>query len=813
MRNKAKERGEKNGSDGSPKMALKAVSIKGSVIDKFADITVKQSYLNDIAKNIEAVYTFPLPDNASVYRFIAKTAGREIAGAVMEREKAKKEYGKAILEGDSAALFESHRPNVFQMSLGQIGAGEQVDIEIGYISEMKVSGGEMRLSTPMVVAPRYIPSGEKDLEKNGTGIVPPNDRVPDADKITPPVGPTSYRAEAEITFDIGCGAEAISSPSHSISAVEDDLGWIKVSFAADSVKMDRDFVLVAQFPKTRPERFLYGKAATGEYFSYISVKPELPEAEDETAREYIFMIDVSGSMSGVKLDEAKTALKICLRNLSERDFFNIIAFESSMHPFMKASAEYTEASLEAATRWVDALNSMGGTEILEPVKSALAEKCRGSEKIVILITDGEVGNESEIISLVKTRGGNSRFFTVGVDTAVNSYFINALAEVSGGASEFVHPGEPVDEKIMRHFARIGCARVENISVSADGAGGMELAGDLPRSLFSGDDFSVLARIASKPSGAAAVKGTMNGAAWQYLTRNAEEAEDGGMLARLWAMQRIKQLEEYEPDCNPDRRPSVTAGIIEISVKYGVLSKHTAFFARITRENKLSGMPETVVVPVEMPAKWEMNLAQAPLGGSIMNNIALHFISPAPAIGGITRALSSNVKLNYMKDDDDDYECDKFEFELNDSGADDEKICCEKSSLSSKSKNDICYSSLPRPNGPAPGEYEGGDELKRLSMIQNADGSFGKRGSAISELLKETAETIIKFTDSGEDLNLYRKIINKAVKFLLGGAGSPADLSPELGGLVISALENCMKLHILNQANKIAAEKFFKGEAK
>lgn len=810
MRNKGKERGEKNGSDVAPKMALKAVSIKGAVIDKFADITVKQSYLNDIAKNIEAVYTFPLPDNASVYRFIAKTAGREIAGAVMERETAKKEYGKAILEGDSAALFESHRPNVFQMSLGQIGAGEQVDIEIGYICEMKVAGGEMRLSTPMVVAPRYIPAGEKDVEKTCTGIVSPNGRVPDAGKITPPVGPTSYRAEAEITFDIGCGAEAISSPSHSISSVEDDLGWIKVSFAGESVKMDRDFVLVAQFPKTRPERFLYGKAVTGEYFSYISVKPELPEAEDEAAREYIFLIDVSGSMSGVKLDEAKTALKICLRNLSERDFFNIIAFESSMHPFMKASAEYTQASLEAATRWVDALNSMGGTEILEPVKSALAEKCRGSEKIVILITDGEVGNESEIISLVKSRGGNSRFFTVGVDTAVNSYFINALAEVSGGASEFVHPGEPVDEKIMRHFSRIGCARVENISVSADGAGGMELAGDLPKSLFSGDDFSVLSRIASKPAGAAAVKGTMNGAAWQYATRNAEEAEDGGMLARLWAMQRIKQLEEYEPDCNPDRRPSVTAGIIEISVKYGVLSKHTAFFARITRENKLSGMPETVVVPVEMPAKWEMDRAQAPIGGSIMNNIALHYMSPAP-VSGITKAFYSNINPGIMNDVDDDH--DKFEFELNDSGADEENIYCEKSAPLPKSKNDICYSSLPRPKGPATGADEGGDELKRLSMMQNADGSFGKRGSAISELLKETTETIIKFTDSGEDLNLYRKIINKAVKFLLGNAGSPLDLSPALGGLVISALENCMKLHILNQANKIAAEKFFKGEAK
>jgi Ca-activated chloride channel family protein len=785
-------------------MALKAVSIKGGVIDKFADIVVRQSYLNDIAENIEAVYTFPLPDNASVYRFTAKTAGREIAGTVMKREKAAAEYGKAILEGDSAALFESHRPNIFQISLGQIGAGEQVDIEIGYIAELKVSGGEVRLLTPMVVAPRYIPAGAQ-IKRTGTGMVDPNDRVPDADKITPPVGATAYRAEVEITFDIGCGAEAISSPSHSIKAVEDDFGWIKVTFADDSVKMDRDFVLVAQFPKTRPERFIYGKAKTGEVFSYISVKPELPEAEDEKAREYNFMIDVSGSMSGVKLDEAKTALKICLRNLSEKDFFNIIAFESQMHPFMKTSVEYTQATLEAATRWVDALTSMGGTEIFEPVKQVLADQSRGAEKIVILITDGEVGNESEIISYVKKHGGNSRFFTVGVDTAVNSYFINALAEASCGASEFVYPGEPVDDKIMRHFARIGCARVENISVSAEGSGGLELAGKLPKTMFSGDEFAVLARLASEPAGAAAVKGTMNGAAYEYVTRKAEKADDADMLARLWAMVRIKQLEEYEPECNPARQPSVTANIIEISEKYSVLSKHTAFFARITRENKLSGMPETVVVPVEMPAKWEMDRAQASFGGSIMNKV-MNFMSPAAVTGGV-KAFSSNVDYFMMNKET----VDNDEFELNDSGADEENICCEKAAPSPRRLNEICCSSLPKPKGPGRGADDGNGGLKRLSMMQNADGSFGKPGSAVPELLKETAETIIKFTGSGEDLNLYRKILNKAVKFLLDKAGQLINLTPALGGLIVSAIENCMRSNILNQANKIAAEKFTSGK--
>jgi Ca-activated chloride channel family protein len=781
----------------APKMALKSVAIKGGVIDKFADITVSQSYLNDISKNIEAVYTFPLPDNASVYRFTARTAGREIAGAVMVRQKAVKEYGKAILEGDSAALFESHRPDIFQVSLGQIGAGEQVDIQISYIAELKVSGGELRLLTPLVVAPRYIPAGGP-VERTGTATAEPNDRVPDADKITPPSGDTSYRATAEITFDIGCGAESIHSPSHSITAVEDDFGWIKVTFADECVKMDRDFVLTAQFPKTRPERFLYGKAKTGECFSYISIKPELSAAEDETAREYNFLIDISGSMSGVKLDEAKTALKICLRNLSERDFFNIIAFESAMHPFMKTSAEYNQATLEAATRWVDALQSMGGTEIFKPVKHILADKSRGAEKIVILITDGEVGNEGEIISFVKKNGGNSRFFTVGVDTAVNSYFINGLAEASGGASEFVYPGEAVDEKILRHFTRIGCARLENISVSAGGAGGFEFAGELPKFMFSGDEFAILAKLASEPSGAAAVKGTINGAAQEYPTRKAEKADDADMLARLWAMKRIKQLEEYEPECNPARKPSVTANIIEISEKYSVLSKHTAFFARITRENKLSGTPETVVVPVEMPAKWKMDSAGASFGGSMANNV-LNFMSPISVCGVKNLCVPDKMDVDYD------------EYKSSDSAADENIVRNEKSSPSRKIMSDICCSPLPKPKGSGRGPDDGNGGLKRLSMTQNADGSFGRPGSAMPELLKETAETIIKFTDSDDDLDLYRKILNKAVKFLLDNAGRLINLTPAHGGLILLAIENCMRSNILNQANKIAAEKFTSGK--
>ncbi len=825
----ARKRNEDAGREGFceyQEMALKSVSIKGAVIDNFSDFIIRQTYMNDISDNIEAVYTFPLPDDASVYRFKARTAGRDIVGAILEREKAVKEYGKAIVDGDGAALFESHRPNIFQISLGQIGAGEEVEIEIGYAADLKISGDEMRILTPLVTAPRYIPAGAEELKKTGTGNAAPNNRVPDADMITPPNGSTSYRATAEISFDIGCGAEAITSPSHAIKVVEDDFGWVKVTFADDSVKLDRDFVLNAKFPKTRPERFLCGTASTGEVFSYISARPDMPESEDEPPREYFFLIDVSGSMDGRKLDEAKKALKICLRNLSARDRFNMIAFESFPHPFKADAVEYTQRSLEEATRWVDNLCSMGGTEILKSVEMALAGR-GGLEKIVMLMTDGEVGNEGEVIAHIKKHGANSRFFTVGIDTAVNSHFINSIAEASSGAAEFVYPGEPLDDKILRHFARISCARIEDLKLTVAGCAGVDPASDMPAMVYSGDNFTALVKLASSPSGCATITGRVSAGecdpktavsgvdqadkkgagVFTHTIEKAELSDDGDMLARLWAMRRIRKLEKYEADCNPRRAESVTAKIVELSEKYSVLSKYTAFFARITRENKLSGMPETTVVKVEIPAGWDMfnNKFMTAIGGSmnIYTNIGI-----MPSM--ISRCASAPPPPSPKKAAPAGPKTRRFEEKI-DSKILSEISYCNLESDKSDSEN-ICYS--PIRGGESHDYIQRGpaSELKRLSMSQNADGSFGPPNSSVERLVKETSEAILKFTRSGEDLDIYRKILNKAVKFILASLDACAGDSG-VESTVKEAVLECIDLGLLAPANMKLAENFLKKTGK
>lgn len=818
-------RGREIVSVGPPEMALKSVSIKGSVIDNFSDITVKQVYLNDISKNIEAVYTFPLPDNASVYRFVARTLGKEISGTVMKREKALQEYGDAISAGDGAMLFESHRPNVFQVSLGQIGAGETVEVEIGYMAEIKFNGNEMRLLTPLLVAPRYIPAGS-EIEKTGPGHAVPNSRVPDADMITPPIGNTTYRVDAEITLDIGCGAESVSSPSHAIKVAEDDFGWIKVSFSDESVKMDRDFIITAKFPKTRPERFLAGTTAAGETFSYISVRPELPESEDEPAREYIFLIDVSGSMSGTKLDEAKKALKICLRNISEKDTFNIIAFEDIPHPFMKKSGIYNQASLESATAWIDRLSTMGGTEMLEAVKIALADNDK-FEKIVMLITDGEVGNENEIISYIKNSGKNSRFFTVGVDTAVNSHLINAAAEVSGGAAEFVYPGEPLDDKILRHFSRIGKARIDDLSVSVEGLDNIELSKKIAQKIYSDDNLSMFARLASKPGGKAIVKGRVCGAEYKYETKKVETVENGEMFARLWAMGRIGELAEYETTCGARLKDGVKKNIIEISEKYGVLSQHTAFFARITRENKLSGRPETTVVPVEMPFGWRMGggavrpAIPPPFMQNISQSLICRCVSPSPVPSGGAININNTVDMEYSL-------CDSAPSKPRKSpkpsgrgkmkNDNDEDMIC--SDIPCEVKN---FENVEMINDFRSG-YEGGKNsgtendgskdklasnyLKELSMTQNADGSFGAASNNLIARIEETANAVLRFLNEEENLGIYERIVNKAVKFMLDNEGSYKD-DAGICEKITSIVEDCLKLKILKQSVKTKAEKILK----
>src|SRR5918996_1168035 len=314
---------------------------------------------------VEAVYTFPLPSDGTLSGFAMMCAGRRLQGVVKSREEAFREYDEAVSQGHGAALVDQERANVFTAQVGNLLPNEETVIEVEYVQKLRADEGLLRWSIPTLVAPRYIP-GTPRGNRTAHGEADPTDRVPDADRITPPGGEVVYGLKLEAVFDLGAGVR-VESPSHAISTVVEDGGRIRVSFSSREVALDREVVLTARNVERGPFTTVSAHKADGPGTFAITVVPDLFEGKAVEPQEVMFLIDTSGSMAGASITEARSALRLCLRHLREGDRFNIISFNSAFEVFSPEPVPFTQRTLEQADRWAGALTADGGTELLAPL--------------------------------------------------------------------------------------------------------------------------------------------------------------------------------------------------------------------------------------------------------------------------------------------------------------------------------------------------------------------------------------------------------------------------------------------------------------
>ena len=586
---------------------LQGVRVNASIGDSLVEVQIQQFFKHTGKGNIEAIYTFPLPHKGSVTSFSAKIGETEIQGELREKEEARRHYDEAIQQGDSAFLLESHRPDIFQVSLGQILSGEDVTIKIGYIEELSEVDGEVRWMLPTVIAPRYIP-GRVKRERSGPGMIDPTDRVPDADLITPPIGDAPYVLELAAEINMTRGISSISSPSHKITVGMTANLAAKVTLATEGELLNRDFILVCKPMHERKNGLFVGNEEAYHDFGYLTFVPELEgqAAEESRRKEYLFLLDISGSMGGEKLDQAKKALRICLRNLMFGDYFNIVAFESRFTLFSPASLEYSEDTLTKADAWVTRLRATGGTEIYEPVAFVLQSMPRrsGSDRVLFLFTDGQVGNESEVIDLVKAHNNGLNLFTFGIDTAVNKRFIDGLAEAGNGLPEYIYPGERIEDKVIRQFARLQESYLSEVKLATKHGKVVRVASQIPLRLYNSEVYNFVVRNDNiHEEKGLVVQGKCAGVRYtQEITSNG--CGLGRLFALQWARERLRQIESIIEQSNEAKEQFLREEAVALSIQYGVLSTFTSFVAVHHRKVKETGVLETVVVPVAAPHGWE-----------------------------------------------------------------------------------------------------------------------------------------------------------------------------------------------------------------
>ncbi|MEV7011041.1 VIT domain-containing protein [Streptosporangium sp. NPDC051022] len=615
-------------------LPLESVDVTAAVSGLVAGVEVVQGFRNPHDVALEATYVFPLPDRAAVTSFRMEADGHVIEGTLKERGQARADYDQAISEGRRAAIAEEDRPDVFTIRVGNIVPGERVTVRLTLDQPLPYEDGASTFRFPLVVAPRYIPGTPLDGEQAGDGWAPDTDAVPDASRITPPVllpgFPSPVRLSLAVSVDpAGLELREVRSSLH---VVREEGGTVRLS---PGERLDRDFILRLYFDASTSLALVPDEGTGGaedetederEGTFTLTVVPD-PAGATARAKDVVLVLDRSGSMSGWKMVAARRAAARIVDTLVSGDRFAVLSFDTVVeHPegLGEGLSEASDRNRYRAVEHLARLEARGGTEMLEPLERAVTLLAApagnsdgdsadagagdsGRDRVLVLVTDGQVGNEDQILERLGARLAGARVHTVGIDRAVNAGFLGRLAGLGAGRCELVESEDRLDEAMEHIHRRIGAPLVTDLSVKADGLDLVPGSVGHLGSIYPGVPLTVQGRYRGTPDGALAVHGLDSaGRPWE---RRVTGTRVGNPAVRaIWARARLRALEDRY--ATGDR--SLEEEIVGVSLKYGVLCRFTAFVAVDSRVVAEGGPGHRVIQPVETPSGWAEPVVAAPM---------------------------------------------------------------------------------------------------------------------------------------------------------------------------------------------------------
>ncbi|MEJ7597987.1 MAG: VIT domain-containing protein [Kofleriaceae bacterium] len=623
-------------------LPLTALQVDARVTGVIASIEVAQTFVNTTGTTIEATYVFPLPDRAAVHKFTMEVGGRVIDGLVEERGLARAQYDQAIAAGHRAAITEEERGGVFTLRVGNLGHGESAIVRLSLVGPLPVDDGEVTFRFPLVVAPRYMPGSAIGGDQAGLGVAPDTDLVPDASRISPPVLLPGLRNPVRLALRVTLEdhhLHDVASSLHAVTTAHRDAQVIEVQ---PGERLNRDFILRWRLDGSALRSSLVcaddddGRGGT---FLLTMVPPSTTTVAAKP-RDIVFVIDRSGSMEGWKMVAARRAAARMIDTLTSRDRFCAIAFDDQVdlipEPQLVAATDRNRFRAVEALAKVDA---RGGTELADPLNRAahfLAGGHDERERVIVLVTDGQVGNEDHILRELAPNLRKVRMFTLGIDRAVNASFLRRLASAGGGLCELVESEDRLDAVMSKVHRRIGTPIATELALREIG---FELDHDTiaPKRLpdvYAGAPVTILGRYRGTAGRGAAfeIEGSSLGDPLRVRITREPECEHAPWLAASWARAAIRDKEDRYAI---GERGDLEREIVELSRTYRVLSRFTAFLA-IDRSEVVNagGYLKQVVQPVEQPEGWAAappppllgGLARTRLGGTMAPPIA----PPMPA---------------------------------------------------------------------------------------------------------------------------------------------------------------------------------------
>jgi len=575
------------------RLPLKSTSADVRISGVIADVMVIQVYKNEGNRPIEAIYIFPASTKAAVYGMKMTIGERVINAVVRNSDEARQEYEQAKQHGQSASLLEQQRLNVFQMNVANIMPGDIVKVDLSYTELLVPTDRTYEFVYPTVVGPRY--------SNQTAGSVPESEKWVQNPYFHEGEMP-NYSFDINVSIAAGLPIQKVSSDSHKVNI--NYQGRSAASVKLDSSEKyggNRDYVLKYRLAGEQTESgLLLYKGEKENFFLLMMQPPARVKVSEIPGREYIFIVDVSGSMHGFPLDISKTLLRDLISNLRPSDRFNVLLFAGGSSVLSKSSLPAVPANISRAVSFIDNQQGGGGTELLPALKRALAlPEAEGYSRTIVIATDGYVTVEEEAFDLIRSNLGNANMFAFGIGSSVNRHIIEGMANVGMGEPFVITKPEEAAAKADAFRKLIQTPVLTDIKVDFGKFSAYEIEPESIPDVLAERPVIVFGKWRGDAQGKITLRGISGNKEWKRVisTGEVKTSEDNAALRYLWARHRIKLLSDYNMLRHDDER---VTEVTNLGLTYNLLTAYTSFVAvdkeMRNKDGKLSVIKQSLPLP-------------------------------------------------------------------------------------------------------------------------------------------------------------------------------------------------------------------------
>ena len=574
------------------------LEVRGDLLN----VSLTQTFANPIDQPVNARYLFPLNRNASVHAMSMRIGDEVIEAVIQEKKQAEQTFKQAQKEGKAASLLTQARPNMFTQKIANLMPGLPITVVIKYSQVVPKVDGAYQVVVPMVVGPRFQPP---QVNKSSDDSMPGTSAsglwqletlplYPAAAGVDIPDSIVSERVTLNAQVEAPFPLRDIHSTSHALQVQHRSSTQVDLTFAQGKVMDNQDFVLryALDAPVTQSGILSHWQESEGGYFSLLIEPPKAVAPQNVLRREMVFLLDCSGSMSGLPMQASKRFMREALKTLRPTDTFRIIRFSDSATEFSRQPLLATAANVAQGLRYTASLRGSGGTMMTEGIRQALsAPHESGRVRNVVFLTDGYIGNEVSVLRLVETLVGPARLFTFGVGTGVNRYLMEELGRTGRGFTRYFDPtqtDETMDQVVSDLVARLQSPILTDLSIDW---GDLPVENVLPKTLpdlYAGNTLRVVGRFTEPAQGEITVRalGPEGGAQTSAQLRRQiafESTAQRPVLRQIWARSQIAELNQLFITPEPLRPDQVSAdqlqsAITELGLVHNLVTRWTAFVA-------------------------------------------------------------------------------------------------------------------------------------------------------------------------------------------------------------------------------------------